>query len=139
MASASSSSAKNLFSDSKRRLAERVAVNVNNASSVARQIVRGSKSNEILMQAAKNFAYHESTVDNSIQNLKKMEIIFQHLNYQYEAIQQAADKLEYVEEQVNAMERWYGSGGHGVDGERGYYWWWMTMTRNDCRRSSLFW
>lgn len=105
MASASSSSAKNLFSDSKRRLAERVAVNVNNASSVARQIVRGSKSNEILMQAAKNFAYHESTVDNSIQNLKKMEIIFQHLNYQYDAIQQAAEKLEYVEEQVNAMER----------------------------------
>uniref|UniRef100_A0A182P6X0 BLOC-1-related complex subunit 7 n=1 Tax=Anopheles epiroticus TaxID=199890 RepID=A0A182P6X0_9DIPT len=105
MASASSSSAKNLFSDSKRRLAERVAVNVNNASSVARQIVRGSKSNEILMQAAKNFAYHESTVDNSIQNLKKMEIIFQHLNYQYEAIEQAAEKLEYVEEQVKAMER----------------------------------
>uniref|UniRef100_A0A182MN62 BLOC-1-related complex subunit 7 n=1 Tax=Anopheles culicifacies TaxID=139723 RepID=A0A182MN62_9DIPT len=105
MASASSSSAKNLFSDSKRRLADRVAVNVNNASSVARQIVRGSKSNEILMQAAKNFAYHESTVDNSIQNLKKMEIIFQHLNYQYEAIEQAAVKLEYVEEQVKAMER----------------------------------
>lgn len=47
MASASSSSARLLFSDSKRRLAERVNVNVNNAASVARQIVRGSKSNEV--------------------------------------------------------------------------------------------
>lgn len=47
MASASSSSAKHLFSDSKRRLADRITVNVNNTASVARQIVRGSKSNEV--------------------------------------------------------------------------------------------
>lgn len=47
MASASSSSAKNLFHDSKRRLSDRVIGNVNNAASVARQIVRGSRSNEV--------------------------------------------------------------------------------------------
>lgn len=47
MASASSSSAKNLFSESKRRLADRVSGNVNSAASVARQIVRGSRSNEV--------------------------------------------------------------------------------------------
>lgn len=47
MTSASSSSARHLFSDSKRRLAERVNGNVNNAASVARQIVRGSKTNEV--------------------------------------------------------------------------------------------
>uniref|UniRef100_U5EJS5 BLOC-1-related complex subunit 7 n=1 Tax=Corethrella appendiculata TaxID=1370023 RepID=U5EJS5_9DIPT len=105
MASASSSSAKNLFSDSKKRLEERIALNINNASSVARQIVRGSKSNEIIMQSAKAFAQQESTMDNSLQNLKKMELIYQHMNYQYEAIQQSAEKLEYVKEQVNAMER----------------------------------
>ncbi|XP_037915909.1 uncharacterized protein LOC119654536 isoform X2 [Hermetia illucens] len=46
MASASSSSARHLFSDSKRRLADRVSVNVNNIGSVARQIVRSSKSTE---------------------------------------------------------------------------------------------
>lgn len=47
MASASSSSARNLFHDSKRRLADRVAGTVNNVASVGRQIVRGSKSNEV--------------------------------------------------------------------------------------------
>lgn len=47
MTSASSSSAKHLFSDSKNRLAERVNQNVSNVGSVARQIVRGSKSNEV--------------------------------------------------------------------------------------------
>lgn len=47
MASASSSSAKNLFHDSKRRLADRVVGTVNNAASVGRQIVRGSRSNDV--------------------------------------------------------------------------------------------
>lgn len=47
MTSASSHSAKNLFSDSKHRLADRVNVNVNNIASVGRQIVRGSKSNDV--------------------------------------------------------------------------------------------
>lgn len=38
MASASSTSAKNLFADSKQRLAERVQVNVNNIGSITRQV-----------------------------------------------------------------------------------------------------
>lgn len=48
MTSASSSSARSLFAESKQRLAERVQVNMNNISSLARQIQRGSKSNEVL-------------------------------------------------------------------------------------------
>lgn len=48
MASASSSSAKNLFSESKRRLCDRVTNNVNNAASIGRQIIRGSRSNEVI-------------------------------------------------------------------------------------------
>ncbi|GAB0087747.1 BLOC-1-related complex subunit 7 [Sergentomyia squamirostris] len=105
MASASSSSAKNLFSDSKRRLADRVMVNVHNSASVARQIVRGSKSNELLMQAIKAFVQAETSMDNSAQNLNKMQLIRQHLGYQVDAIELGAQKLEYVQEQVCCMER----------------------------------
>lgn len=47
MASASSSSARHLFDDSKKRLCARVGVNVNNLGSVARQVVRSSKTNEV--------------------------------------------------------------------------------------------
>lgn len=50
MTSASSSSARSLFAESKQRLAERVQVNMNNISSLARQIQRGSKSNEVNKQ-----------------------------------------------------------------------------------------
>ncbi|XP_011139563.1 uncharacterized protein LOC105183267 isoform X2 [Harpegnathos saltator] len=44
MASASSTSARSLFIESKMRLADRVQVNVNNIASLARQIQRGSRS-----------------------------------------------------------------------------------------------
>jgi len=48
MASASSTSARSLFIESKIRLADRVQVNVNNIASLARQIQRSSKSSEVL-------------------------------------------------------------------------------------------
>ncbi|XP_055382458.1 uncharacterized protein LOC129612724 [Condylostylus longicornis] len=105
MASASSSSARHLFADSKKRLADRVAVNVNNIGSVSRQIVRGSKTNEILSQTIRDFAQCESAMDNSSENLHKMELIRQHMGYQYESISQNAINLEYIHEQVTAMER----------------------------------
>lgn len=44
MSIASKDHAKQLFSESKRRLADRVGINVNNTASVARQIVRGKNS-----------------------------------------------------------------------------------------------
>jgi hypothetical protein len=65
MASASSTSARSLFVDSKLRLADRVQVNVNNIASVARQIQRGARSNEVLMHAARNFALQEHAVENA--------------------------------------------------------------------------
>lgn len=49
MASASSTSARSLFIESKMRLADRVQVNVNNIASLARQIQRGSKSSEVIL------------------------------------------------------------------------------------------
>jgi len=48
MASASSTSARSLFIESKMRLADRVQVNVNNIASLARQIQRGSRSSEVI-------------------------------------------------------------------------------------------
>lgn len=43
----SASSARNLFTESKARLSDRIQVNVNSTGSLAKQIVRGSKTNEV--------------------------------------------------------------------------------------------
>ncbi|KAJ8683994.1 hypothetical protein QAD02_019786 [Eretmocerus hayati] len=105
MTSASSTSAKSLFVESKMRLADRVQVNINNVASLTRQIQRGSKSNEILMQAAKSFAQQEQSLENAEVNLKKLGLVMTHLEYQLDAIEQSSNKLEEVTEQVRAMQR----------------------------------
>lgn len=57
------------------------------------------------MQAAKNFAQLETSIDNSAQNLRKIELVRTHMGYQAEAIRDNTEKLDYVREQVCAMER----------------------------------
>ena len=93
MASASSTSARNLFQDSKTRLSDRVQVciknllaiakhffnlqaNINSIGSLARQIQRGSKSQEILGQTVKNFATVETTVSSTENNIAKLQVKF---------------------------------------------------------------
>lgn len=123
MSSACPQAAKSLFSDSKRRLADRVAVNVNNFASVSRQIARGkiiiflenksdliliftgSKSNEILMNIAKELAQQEKSLENTTNNLNKIQLIQKQLNYQYEAIKEGSEILGDFKEKVNSMER----------------------------------
>ncbi|XP_029038871.2 BLOC-1-related complex subunit 7 [Osmia bicornis bicornis] len=105
MASASSTSARSLFVESKMRLADRVQVNVNNIASLARQIQRGSKSSEMLMHSAKNFAQQEQGLETAENNLKKVALITTHLEYQMESINRSSVILEQVTEQIRAMQR----------------------------------
>ncbi|XP_015509599.1 BLOC-1-related complex subunit 7 [Neodiprion pinetum] len=105
MASASSTSARSLFVDSKMRLADRVQVNVNNIASLARQIQRGSRSSEILMHSMKNFTPQEHTLENSDTYLRKLLLMTAHYEYQLDAIEKSCIKLEEVTEQARAMQR----------------------------------
>lgn len=124
MSSACPQAAKNLFAESKRRLSDRVAVNVNNCASVARQIVRGnffsiktksfvthvllfqgSKSHDILMQSAKGLAQQEPVIESSAEKLRKIQLIQQQLNYQFDAVKEGAERLPQIREQVDSMER----------------------------------
>lgn len=57
------------------------------------------------MQSAKNFAQHEITIENMHQNLRKIELLRQHMGYQCDSIIENSQKLEFLKEQVEAMER----------------------------------
>ena len=96
MASASSTSARNLFQDSKVRLAERVQSNITSIGSLARQIQRGSKSQEILQQTVKNLASCESAIENSDTNLKKLQVTLAQLQSQQKSVETSCDKISQV-------------------------------------------
>lgn len=59
----------------------------------------------MLMQTSKQLAQLESTMDNTMQSLTKMELIRQHMGYQYDGISENSAKLATVAEQIHAMER----------------------------------
>ena len=105
MASASSTSARNLFQDSKLRLSERVQANINNIGSLSRQIQRGSKSQEILQQTVKNLSSCEGAIANSETNLGKLQVVLAQLQSQHRSILTSCDKVSQVREQVRDMQR----------------------------------
>lgn len=67
--------------------------------------IAGSKSNDILMQAAKELAQQEKSLENTTTNLNKIQLIQKQLNYQYEAIRDGSEILGDFKEKVNSMER----------------------------------
>jgi len=102
-APSSASSARNLFTESKARLSDRIQVNVNSTGSLAKQIVRGSKTNETLMHTARNFALQEYAVENSETNLKRMQLLTNHLNLQLDSIQKSVNHIEDIKEQLHQI------------------------------------
>ena len=96
MASASSTSARNLFQDSKLRLAERVQANINSVGSLARQIQRGSKSQEILQQTVKNLTSCESSIASSEAHLSRLQVVVAQLQSQHQSVATSCDKISQV-------------------------------------------
>lgn len=98
------SSARSLFVESRERLCDRIQVNVNSVGSLARQIVKGSRSSETLLHTARNFALQEHAVHNSEINLSKMQILITNLQLQAEAIHKCAQQIEVIKEQLHQMQ-----------------------------------
>uniref|UniRef100_G3MS77 BLOC-1-related complex subunit 7 n=1 Tax=Amblyomma maculatum TaxID=34609 RepID=G3MS77_AMBMU len=88
------SCARGLFVESKERLCDRIQVNVNSVGSLARQLVKGSRSGETLMHTARNFALQEHALHNSDMNLCKMQSLVTNLQLQADAILKCALRFE---------------------------------------------
>lgn len=57
------------------------------------------------MHSARNFALQEHAIENTENNLKKLQLLCVHLNYQHDSILRSAQQMEEVKEQVRAMQR----------------------------------
>ncbi|XP_070540333.1 BLOC-1-related complex subunit 7-like [Ptychodera flava] len=87
------------------RLLPKIQENINDSGSLVRQIIRGSKSNELLSQATKNFASSENTIEASEANIKKMGILVSHLQFQAEAIERSVGEMETLQDQLTTLQR----------------------------------
>ncbi|WAR22387.1 BORC7-like protein [Mya arenaria] len=91
--------------ETKLKLKEKVTANVNDLGSLVRHVIRSSKSNELLSQAAKNFSSQESFIHNSSETLKKMNLIKTQFEYQQTAIERSVASLEEIQDQLKTLQR----------------------------------
>ncbi|BFY97999.1 hypothetical protein BsWGS_01039 [Bradybaena similaris] len=90
--------------ETKARLNEKITANVNDLGSLVRQFVRASKSNELLAQAAKNFASQEACIHNSHETMRKMDLIRSQLEFQQSAIARSLNSLDEVQDQIASIK-----------------------------------
>lgn len=92
-----------LFEDSKARLVTRVAANIEACASACRQIVRSSKSPDLLSSAAKNFAAQEAAADRSLESVHRLNILATHLELQRQSISASLHETAAVSEQLKQL------------------------------------
>ncbi|XP_055502993.1 BLOC-1-related complex subunit 7 isoform X2 [Leucoraja erinacea] len=68
-------------------LSDKVSACTTDVIALTKQILKGSRSSELLGQAARNMVLQEDSILHSEDSLRKMSIITTHLQYQQEAIQ----------------------------------------------------
>ncbi len=97
--------ASNWNQETKARLSDKVAQNMNDVASLTRQIIRGSKSSELLDKASKNFAHQESSIEGSSITLKKMGLLASHLQFQADAIEKGVVLMDDVQDQLKTIQK----------------------------------
>ncbi|VDI06450.1 BLOC-1-related complex subunit 7-like [Mytilus galloprovincialis] len=91
--------------ETKTKLNEKVTTNILDMASLARQLVRSSRSNELLAQAAKNFSCQEQIIQNSANSLTKMQNITTQLEYQESAVERSMSTIDDIQDQLKTIQR----------------------------------
>lgn len=84
-------------------LTEKVNTCGTDVIALTKQVLKGSRSSELLGQAARNMVLQEDAILHSEDSLRKMAIITTHLQYQQEAIQKNVEQSSNLQDQLNHL------------------------------------
>ncbi|NXW41612.1 BORC7 protein, partial [Nyctiprogne leucopyga] len=84
-------------------LTEKVTSCGTDVIALTKQVLKGSRSAELLGQAARNMVVQEDAILHSEDSLRKMAIITTHLQYQQEAIQKNVEQSSNLQDQLSHL------------------------------------
>lgn len=84
-------------------LTEKVNTCGTDVIALTKQVLKGSRSSELLGQAARNMVLQEDAILHSEDSLRKMAIITTHLQYQQEAIQKNVEQSPDLQDQLSHL------------------------------------
>uniref|UniRef100_A0A914UXB0 BLOC-1-related complex subunit 7 n=1 Tax=Plectus sambesii TaxID=2011161 RepID=A0A914UXB0_9BILA len=73
--------------EGKTRLPGKIQDSIQDAAVVCSQIVKGSKSSEVLGTAIKNFTLQDGAIENSGSNVRRLSVLISHMKIQIESIE----------------------------------------------------
>ncbi|XP_004631549.2 BLOC-1-related complex subunit 7 isoform X1 [Octodon degus] len=103
MASATPDSQARFGQSVKGLLTEKVNTCGTDVIALTKQVLKGSRSSELLGQAARNMVLQEDAILHSEDSLRKMAIITTHLQYQQEAIQKNVEQSSDLQDQLRHL------------------------------------
>ncbi|XP_073411866.1 BLOC-1-related complex subunit 7 isoform X2 [Dendrobates tinctorius] len=84
-------------------LTEKVGTCGADVIALTKQVLKGSRSSELLSHAARNMVMQEDAILHSEDSLRKMSIITTHLQYQQEAIQKNVEQSSNLQDQLKHL------------------------------------
>ncbi|XP_042193046.1 BLOC-1-related complex subunit 7 [Callorhinchus milii] len=84
-------------------LSDKVSTCTTDVIALTRQILKGSRSCELLGQAARNMVLQEDAILHAEDSVRKMAIITTHLQYQQEAIQKNVEHSSNLQAQLKHL------------------------------------
>ncbi|OQV26083.1 hypothetical protein BV898_00210 [Hypsibius exemplaris] len=85
------------------KTSQRVQSSLRDLGIIARELLKGSRSEEALMSSAKQFAQHEGLIESCTLNVSKLEVISQQLALHEECMEQALSNVEDLEWKLNRI------------------------------------
>jgi len=80
-----------LYEESRRALCDKISANIQSAGSIVRQVVKGSRTGDILSASARNFAAVEQNINTTESNLLKAQLTQKQFHQQLDNVSRTLD------------------------------------------------
>jgi len=88
------------------RLPSKVTEVIQDAATVATQIVKSSRSTELLGTTIKNFVLQgDAAIDNCSSNIRRLSVLVSHLTVQADNVEKSVQVISDVQEQLQFIEK----------------------------------
>ncbi|GAU92462.1 hypothetical protein RvY_04540-1 [Ramazzottius varieornatus] len=85
------------------KTAQRVQSSLRDLGIIARELLKGSRSEEVLSTAARSMVQHEGYIDNCSLNIARLEILSQQIALHEECMEQSLSNVEDLQWKLNSL------------------------------------
>lgn len=91
--------------ETKASIKNKIAQNLGNLIDLTKSTIKSSETQELFKASIKNFVANETTIEQSCEKFKKIQIVSSQLNYQVDQIKSDVELLKEVCKQIDSIQK----------------------------------